>query len=112
MLVIVGIPDKTMKIFVKGADNSMLGDMKNTLNANIIQETESQLKTYSSVGPRILVIGKLKMNRMGFEEWHSSYENSSIVLFRRGSLLKAAVTNIENKNLTKEDRYFPPYNAP
>ncbi|PKU66450.1 phospholipid-transporting ATPase 1 [Dendrobium catenatum] len=96
MSVIVGFPDKTVKIFVKGADSSMFGVMEKNLNANIIQATESHLKTYSSVGLRTLVIGMREMNRMEFEEWHSSYEKASTALFGRGSLLKAVAANIES----------------
>ncbi|KAL0911585.1 hypothetical protein M5K25_019738 [Dendrobium thyrsiflorum] len=96
MSVIVGFPDKTVKIFVKGADSSMFGVMEKTLNAKIIQATELHLKTYSSVGLRTLVIGMREMNRMEFEEWHSSYEKASTALFGRGSLLKAVAANIES----------------
>ncbi|XP_020583022.1 phospholipid-transporting ATPase 1 [Phalaenopsis equestris] len=99
MSVIVGFPDKTVKIFVKGADSSMFSIMEKTLNANIIRTTESHLKSYSSVGLRTLVIGMRAMNTTEFEEWHSSYEKASTALFGRGSLLKAVAANIES-NLT------------
>lgn len=96
MSVIVGFPDKTVKIFIKGADSSMFGVLEKSSNANIIQATESHLKSYSSLGLRTLVIGMRTMNRMEFEEWHSSYEKASTALFGRGSLLKAVAANVES----------------
>ncbi|KAG0497020.1 hypothetical protein HPP92_001711 [Vanilla planifolia] len=96
MSVIVGFPDKTVKIFVKGADSSMFEVIEKTLNIHLMHETTLQLQAYSSLGLRTLVIGMREMNRSEFEEWHSSYEHASTALFGRGSLLKAVAASIES----------------
>ncbi|KAK8942341.1 Phospholipid-transporting ATPase 1 [Platanthera zijinensis] len=96
MSVIVGFPDKSVKIFVKGADSSMLSVAERTLNLSIIEATESHLHAYSSLGLRTLVIGMREMNVEEFEEWHSSYDKASTALLGRGGLLKAVAANIES----------------
>ncbi|PKA61830.1 Phospholipid-transporting ATPase 1 [Apostasia shenzhenica] len=96
MSVIVGFPDKTVKLFVKGADSSMFGVVDETKNGSIIHETKSHLQAYSSLGLRTLVIGMRDLSREEFDEWHSSYEKASTALYGRGSLLKALATNIES----------------
>ncbi|KAG0447676.1 hypothetical protein HPP92_028203 [Vanilla planifolia] len=96
MSVIVRLPDKTLKLFVKGADSSMLSILKKTANADVIRATEMHLQSYSSTGLRTLVIGARELNRKQLEEWHSSYEKASTALLGRGSLLKAVANHIEN----------------
>lgn len=96
MSVIVVFPDKTVKVFVKGADSSMFGVADKMLNVDIVEATKSQLHTYSTLGLRTLVIGMREMSNIEFEEWHSSYEKANTALFGRGSLLKAVAMNIEN----------------
>ncbi|KAJ6767584.1 PHOSPHOLIPID-TRANSPORTING ATPASE [Salix koriyanagi] len=56
MSVILGCPDKTVKVFVKGADTSMFSVIDRSLNTNIIHATEAHLQTYSSMGLRTLVL--------------------------------------------------------
>ncbi|PKU87430.1 phospholipid-transporting ATPase 1 [Dendrobium catenatum] len=96
MSVIVGFPDKTVKVFIKGADSSMFGVVDKMLNVDIVQSTKSHLHTFSTLGLRTLVIGVREMSNVEFEEWHSSYEKANTALFGRGSLLKAVAMNIEN----------------
>ncbi|PKA58527.1 Phospholipid-transporting ATPase 1 [Apostasia shenzhenica] len=96
MSVIVGFPDKTVKVFVKGADSSMFGVIDTTSNPDIIRSTKSHLHSYSSLGLRTLVIGMRELTRSQFEEWHSSYDKASTALFGRGNLLKALAVSIES----------------
>ncbi|KAK8964577.1 Phospholipid-transporting ATPase 1 [Platanthera guangdongensis] len=96
MSVIVGFPDKTVKVFVKGADNSMFGVAEKMLNADVVEATKSHLHTYSTLGLRTLVIGVREMNRIEFNEWNFSYEKANTALFGRGNLLKTVALNIEN----------------
>ncbi|KAG0489547.1 hypothetical protein HPP92_006410 [Vanilla planifolia] len=95
MSVIVGFPDKTVKVFVKGADNSMLGVTDKKMNVQIVEATKSHLHAYSSLGLRTLVIGVRELSRNEFEEWHSSYEKANTALIGRGGLLKAVAMNVE-----------------
>ncbi|XP_072996972.1 phospholipid-transporting ATPase 1 [Typha latifolia] len=95
MSVIIGCPDKTVKLFVKGADNSMFGVINKSLNLDIVRATETHLHNYSSLGLRTLVIGMRELSKIEFEEWQSTYERASTALFGRASLLRAVATNIE-----------------
>jgi len=95
MSVIVGCPDKTVKLFVKGADSSMFGVIDRSLDLDVIHATESHLHKYSSLGLRTLVIGTRQLSTEEFGEWQSAYERASTALFGRGGLLRAVAANIE-----------------
>ncbi|KAG0460855.1 hypothetical protein HPP92_021152 [Vanilla planifolia] len=96
MSVIVGFPDKKVKLFVKGADNSMLGVIDSNLDMDVVQSTKTHLHAYASLGLRTLVIGVRELSRTELEDWQSSYEEASTALFGRGNLLKAVAMNIEH----------------
>ncbi|XP_042470971.1 phospholipid-transporting ATPase 1-like [Zingiber officinale] len=95
MSVIVCCPDKTIKLFVKGADNSMFGVIQNKVDLCMIDATKANLHAYSSLGLRTLVVGMRELSRKEFEEWQSVYENASTSLMGRGKLLRAIASNIE-----------------
>ncbi|TVU47217.1 hypothetical protein EJB05_06809, partial [Eragrostis curvula] len=95
MSVIIGCPDKTVKLFVKGADNSMFGVTDKTLNSDVVQATEKHLHSYSSLGLRTLVIGVRELSQEEFQEWQMAYEKASTALLGRGSLLRGVAANIE-----------------
>jgi phospholipid-transporting ATPase len=95
MSVIIGCPDKTVKLFVKGADNSMFGVIDRTLNSDVIQATEKHLHSYSSLGLRTLVIGVRELSQEEFQEWQMAYEKASTALLGRGNLLRGVAANIE-----------------
>ncbi|XP_009391641.2 phospholipid-transporting ATPase 1 [Musa acuminata AAA Group] len=95
MSVIIGCPDKTVKLYVKGADISMFGVIQKNINLDIIRATETTINAYSSLGLRTLVIGMRKLSRNDFEEWQSAYENASTELIGRGRLLQAVASNVE-----------------
>lgn len=95
MSVIVGCPDKTVKLFVKGADSSMFGVIDKKLDLDIVRETETHLHNYSSVGLRTLVIGMRELSTAEFGEWQSAYERASTALLGRGGLLRAVAAKIE-----------------
>ncbi|GLT75815.1 hypothetical protein SLA2020_475120 [Shorea laevis] len=97
MSVIVGCPDKTVKVFVKGADTSMFSVMDGSLNVGVIRATESHLHTYSSLGLRTLVVGMKELSTAEFEQWHSSFEAASTALIGRAALLQKVASNVENK---------------
>lgn len=96
MSVILGCPDSSVKVFVKGADTSMFNVINKSSNMNIIGATEAHLHAYSSVGLRTLVIGMRELNMSEFEEWQSSYESASTALIGRAALLRKVATNVEN----------------
>ncbi|CAK7325138.1 unnamed protein product [Dovyalis caffra] len=96
MSVILGCPDKTVKVFVKGADTSMFSVIDRSLNTNIIHATEAHLQTYSSMGLRTLVIGIRELNNSEFEQWHLEFEAASTAIIGRAALLRKVASNVEN----------------
>lgn len=97
MSVIVGCPDKTVKLFVKGADSSMFNIINRGIDLEVIRLTESHLHCYSSLGLRTLVIGMRNLSQADFHEWQSAYEHASTAVFGRGNLLRALAAQIESK---------------
>ncbi|XP_039060422.1 phospholipid-transporting ATPase 1-like isoform X1 [Hibiscus syriacus] len=96
MSVILGLPNKSVKVFVKGADTTMFGVTDRSLNTSIIRATEAHLHSYSSIGLRTLVIGMRELSTSEFEEWHSAFEVASNALMGRARLLRKVATNIES----------------
>ncbi|PIN02251.1 P-type ATPase [Handroanthus impetiginosus] len=96
MSVILGCPDKTVKVFVKGADTSMFRVIDKSLNSNMVKATEAHLHSYSSEGLRTLVIGMRELSASEFEQWQSSYESASTAVMGRAALLRKVANNIEN----------------
>lgn len=96
MSVIVGCPDKIIKVFVKGADTTMFSIIDRSLNPNTIQSTQSHLHSYSSLGLRTLVIGMKELNSSEFGKWQSSYETASTALIGRAALLRKVASNVES----------------
>ncbi|KAJ6986558.1 phospholipid-transporting ATPase 1-like [Populus alba x Populus x berolinensis] len=99
MSVILGCPDSTVRVFVKGADSSMLSVIDRSLNKNVIQTTKGHLHAYSSLGLRTLVIGMRDLSESEFEEWHFSFEAASTAVVGRAALLRKVAGNVE-KSLT------------
>lgn len=98
MSVILGCPDNTVKVFVKGADTTMFGVIDKSLSSNVVQATEQHLQSYSSMGLRTLVVGMREMSASEFEEWQSSYEAANTAVIGRAALLRKVAANVE-KNL-------------
>ncbi|XP_022742411.1 phospholipid-transporting ATPase 1-like isoform X2 [Durio zibethinus] len=96
MSVILGFPDKSVKVFVKGADTSMFSVIDRSLKINVIHTTETHLYSYSSLGLRTLVVGMKELSTSEFEDWHSAYEAASAALMGRTTLLRKVANNIEN----------------
>ncbi|ESR58925.1 phospholipid-transporting ATPase 1 [Citrus sinensis] len=96
MSVILGLPDKTVTLFVKGADTSMFSVIAKALNMNVIRGTESHLHAYSSLGLRTLVVGMRELSASEFEQWQSSFEAASNALFGRAALLRKVASSVEN----------------
>uniref|UniRef100_A0A2P2MFY6 Phospholipid-transporting ATPase n=1 Tax=Rhizophora mucronata TaxID=61149 RepID=A0A2P2MFY6_RHIMU len=96
MSVILGFPDETVKVFVKGADTSMLSITDRSLNGNIAHATQSHLHSYSSLGLRTLVIGMRELSDSEFEHWHVAFEAATTALIGRAALLRKVAGNVEN----------------
>lgn len=94
MSVIVGCPDRTIKLYVKGADSSIFGITNQSSDLDIVRATEAHLHKYSSLGLRTLVVGMRELSQSDFEEWQLAYENASTAVLGRGNLLRS-VANIE-----------------
>ncbi|CAI9102409.1 OLC1v1000674C1 [Oldenlandia corymbosa var. corymbosa] len=96
MSVILGCPDNSVKVFVKGADTSMFSVIDKSLNMDIVGATEGHLHSYSSMGLRTLVIGMRELSASEFEQWQSSYETASTALIGRAALLRKVASNVES----------------
>lgn len=96
MSVILGCPDDTVKVIVKGADTSMFNIIDKSLNLDIITATESHLHAYSSIGLRTLLVGMRELGVPEFEQWQSSYETASTAVMGRVALLRKVAINLEN----------------
>lgn len=96
MSVILGCPDRSVKVFVKGADTTMLSAAKKSLNLDVMRATEVHLHSYSSVGLRTLVVGMRELSTSEFQQWQSSYETASTALIGRAALLRKVASNVEN----------------
>ncbi|KDP39499.1 hypothetical protein JCGZ_04163 [Jatropha curcas] len=99
MSVILGCPDNTVKVFVKGADTTMFNVIDRSLNRNVIRATEAHLHSFSSLGLRTLVIGMRELSDLEFEQWHSSFEAASTALIGRAAMLRKVASTVE-KSLT------------
>ncbi|KAL5719369.1 P-type phospholipid transporter [Ranunculus cassubicifolius] len=95
MSVIVGCPDKSVKVFVKGADTSMFSVIDKSANSVVSGATDSHLHTYSSFGLRTLVIGMRELNGSDLEQWQSMYERANTALIGRQNLLRAVAAKVE-----------------
>lgn len=96
MSVIVGCPDKTVKLFVKGADSSMFGVINKSLNSDMIRATEAHLYAYSSLGLRTLVVGMRELDGLDFQRWQSAYERANSALTGRAKQLREVALSIES----------------
>lgn len=96
MSVILGCPDKTVKVFVKGADTTMFSVLDKSSNLDVVRATEAHLHAYSSLGLRTLVVGMRELSPPEFEQWHESFEAASTALMGRAALLRKVANNVEN----------------
>ncbi|KAK6933665.1 P-type ATPase, C-terminal [Dillenia turbinata] len=96
MSVILGCPDQTVKLFVKGADTSMFNVIDKSLNLDVINATESHLYKYSSTGLRTLVIGMRELSDSEFQIWQSAYEHATTALYGRAGLLRKVAYSVES----------------
>jgi len=96
MSVILGYPDNSVKVFVKGADTSMLNVIDKSFNMDLVRATEAHLHSYSSLGLRTLVIGMRDLDASEFEQWHASFEAASTAVFGRAAMLRTVSNIVEN----------------
>ncbi|KAK7283961.1 hypothetical protein RIF29_13711 [Crotalaria pallida] len=96
MSVILGFADNSLKLFVKGADTSMLSVIDKSANKDIVQATEAHLHSYSSIGLRTLVIGMRDLNASEFQQWHFAFEAASTALIGRAAMLRKVAIDVEN----------------
>ncbi|XP_061374050.1 phospholipid-transporting ATPase 1-like [Gastrolobium bilobum] len=96
MSVILGYPDNSVKLFVKGADTTMFSVIDKSFNMERVKATETHIHSYSSTGLRTLVIGMRALIASEFEQWHVAYEAANNALFGRAALLRKVSNNVEN----------------
>ncbi|KAI4384325.1 hypothetical protein MLD38_002496 [Melastoma candidum] len=97
MSVILGCPDKSVKVYVKGADTTMFSVIDRSYQENVVHATENHLHSYSSLGLRTLVVGVRELSSSEFEQWHSAFEAASTALMGRAALLRKVASNVETK---------------
>ena len=96
MSVILGCPDNTVKVFVKGADTTMFSVIDQSVNSNIVHVTEAHINAYSAVGLRTLVVAMRELSASEFEQWHASFDAASTALMGRAALLRKVAANVES----------------
>ncbi|XP_031247458.1 phospholipid-transporting ATPase 1-like [Pistacia vera] len=102
MSVVVRFPDNSVKVLVKGADNSMFGILAKDSERNdlVRHATESHLTEYSSQGLRTLVVAARDLTDAELEQWQRMYEDASTSLADRAQKLRQTALLIEsNLNL-------------
>lgn len=105
MSVVIRFPNNTIKVFVKGADTSMLNILEGPTGhsvtpSKIRHTTKNHLTYYSSQGLRTLVIAERDLTDEEFEEWQIMYEEASTSLSERTAKLRQTAALIEfNLNL-------------
>lgn len=97
MSVILGCPDNTVRVFVKGADTAMFSVINKSLNPDVVRATESHLHSYSTIGLRTLVVGMRKLENSDFDRWQSSYEAASNAIIGRAAQLRKVASSIEKE---------------
>ncbi|XP_010922763.1 phospholipid-transporting ATPase 1 [Elaeis guineensis] len=103
MSVVIRFPNGAVKVFVKGADISMLSVLdelnghghKGDGSTKVRHATENHLTDYSSQGLRTLVIAARDLSDGEFEEWWIKYEEASTSLSERSAKLRQAAALIE-----------------
>ncbi|CAL9778069.1 unnamed protein product [Musa acuminata subsp. burmannicoides] len=96
MSAVICCPDKSIKLFVKGADSAMFSILDKSFDSEIIQATEMHLHAYSSLGLRTLVIGMRDLSGTEFENWKLSYDKASTSLAGRADLLRDVAIKVES----------------
>ncbi|RRT44680.1 hypothetical protein B296_00046965 [Ensete ventricosum] len=96
MSAVICCPDKSIKLFVKGADSAMFSILDKSFDSEIIQATEMHLHAYSSWGLRTLVIGVRDLSGTEFENWKVSYDKASTSLAGRADLLRDVSIKVES----------------
>jgi phospholipid-transporting ATPase len=112
MSVVVGCPDGTIKLLVKGADSTVLsligpGDDENTAErresaeqlqwqAEVREQTLKHLDKYAREGLRTLVIASRVLTQKEVEDWHFHYAKASTALHDRVGMLRNAAGLVEN----------------
>ncbi|URE27618.1 phospholipid-transporting ATPase [Musa troglodytarum] len=96
MSAVICCPDKSIKLFVKGADSAMFSILDKSFDSEITQATEMHLHAYSSLGLRTLVIGMRDLSGTEFENWKLSYDKASTSLAGRADLLRDVAIKAES----------------
>ncbi|XP_031485201.1 phospholipid-transporting ATPase 1-like isoform X1 [Nymphaea colorata] len=108
MSVIVRFADGSVKVLVKGADNSIFSILSKASDMvdpggpshDIKNSTQNHLNEYSSLGLRTLVIAAKNITEAELEEWQQTYAEASTSLNDRVAKLRKTAALIEsNLNL-------------
>ncbi|XVE80732.1 hypothetical protein DITRI_Ditri15bG0004100 [Diplodiscus trichospermus] len=102
MSVVIRFPNNTVKVLVKGADNTMFSILSGDSERDdrIRRATQNHLTEYSSEGLRTLVVAARDLTDAELELWQCRYEDASTSLIDRAAKLRQAAALVEcNLNL-------------
>ncbi|KAG6541423.1 hypothetical protein Mapa_017201 [Marchantia paleacea] len=103
MSVIIRMPNGTIKLFVKGADNAVMDIVKteddeiseSEVHTGLVDTTNQHLENYSRKGLRTLVIASRELDSKLFENWRYKYDIASTDLHNRVGLLRDTSQMVE-----------------
>ncbi|CAN6467639.1 unnamed protein product [Victoria cruziana] len=105
MSVIVRFPDNSVKVLVKGADNSIISILAKSsdrtgsdvaLSNGVRNATQNHLNEYSLQGLRTLLIAAKDITEAELDEWQRSYAEASTSLNDRAAKLRQTASLIES----------------
>ena len=92
MSVIVRTPEKKLELYIKGADNVMLGLLKSGEDKEGIS---AALKIFGNEGLRTLIIAKRTLGESEYAQWNKVFNEASTAIEYREELLMHAAELIE-----------------
>ncbi|KAK4773082.1 hypothetical protein SAY87_028101 [Trapa incisa] len=98
MSVVIRFPDNSVKVLMKGADNSMFSVIAKDIESGdqLFQETLEHLKQYSWQGLRTLVVAARDLTGAELEQWQCWYKDASTSLTERTTKLRQTAALIES----------------
>ena len=92
MTVVVEMPDNSVKVLCKGADNIMLSRSNPD---EFSQDTLENIFTFSKEGLRTLVLAERTLESMFFKSWFQKYQSALRDIHRRSELIDCLAEEIE-----------------
>ncbi len=94
MSVILRLPDKSIVLFTKGADDVIMKRLTKTSHRDS-SLTEKNLEKFAQMGLRTLCIAYRPLSEKDFSDWMKKYNQASIDLEKREELVNSCFDEIE-----------------